>query len=123
MGLPELEPAAQGDWGSVVWAVEESGKVQARDFFESLSDADKSKVRALFRRMAQTGSIPNREKFKKLKDVKGCAIFEFKSFQIRFLGTFDGNRFVVALGLRKKRDKHMKGHMERATRILCERVS
>jgi len=124
MGLPELEPAARGNWGSVVWAVEESGKAAALEFFEKLSIADVAKVRALLNRLAATGWIPNTEKFKKLGNVKDCAIYEFKSFQIRFLGAFaPGSRFVVALGIKKKKDRHMKEHMERAARILRENVN
>lgn len=57
---------------------------------------------ALFKLIADSGWINNREKFKKLED----GVYEFKSFQLRFLGDFDGRgRFVVVHGLRKKKDK------------------
>ncbi len=91
---------------------------QAREeFFLSLDAADQAKMLALFRMLAETGRIPNREKFKSL----GEGLFEFKSFQLRFLGDFrPGRRFVIAFGLRKKKDKLDRADIETAVRILRE---
>jgi hypothetical protein len=52
-------------------------------------------VLALFQILGETGKILNREKFKGLGE-QGLGLFEFKSFQIRFIGDFrPGKRFVV----------------------------
>ena len=76
---------------------------------------------ALFNRFAATGKIYNQQQFKKLDDVRGQALYEFKKFQIRFLGGFaPGHQFLVAVGLCKKRDKHSRRDLERAARILNE---
>lgn len=108
--------AASGPWGRVIWAEDASGGSPARDFFISLPVGDQTKVMALLKRMAETGQIQNREKFKKVGDL-----FEFKSFQIRFIGDFRvGRVFVVAHGVRKKRNELRPEDLARAQRILDE---
>ena len=115
------EPAATGTWGRVVWAVETGGKRAALEFFKALSDQDAAKMQVLFRRLAEFGRIDNPQHFKKLEDRQGVAIWEFKRYQIRFLGGFGpGRQFVVAHGLRKKRDKLRSPDISRAARILTE---
>lgn len=75
----------------------------------------------MFNRLASTGKISNVEKFKKLCDMGGHAIWEFKSHQLRFLGGFaPGHHFVVAHAVRKKKDAHSAQDLERAARILNE---
>src|SRR5262245_56352296 len=106
---------ARGRWGTVEWAVDARSRKPGCEFLESLSEADQAKVLALFRLFADTGQIKNREKFKKLVD----GFFEFKSFQLRFLGDFrHGFRFVVATGVRKKKDKANPIDIETALRVL-----
>lgn len=74
---------------------------------------------ALFNLLANQGRISSEEKFKKLADRKGLAIWEFKRFQLRFLGGFAADRrFVVTHGLRKKQDRLRPQELERAARIL-----
>lgn len=73
---------------------------------------------ALFRWFAEEGRIQNREKFKKIEDSDG--LFEFKNFQIRFIGTIRGREFVIAHGLQKKQDKLPKEALKTAQRILEE---
>ena len=118
------EPAATGRWGRVVWAVETGGKRAALDFFKALSDQDAAKMQALFNRLAEFGRIKTPEHFKKVEDRNGVAIWEFKKFQMRFLGGFgSGRQFVVALGLRKKvlaQRKLRSRDIDRAARILKE---
>ena len=112
---------ASGPWGKVVWARTASGKSPARDFFDALPDPQAAKVQALFNRMAETGKIHNRQKFKKLRDIGGQALWEFKSSQIRFLGRLGpGPTFIVASGLRKKRGALVPRDLKRAARILDE---
>lgn len=112
--------AAKGTWGTVVWALDARGEMPAQVFFLSLDAGDQRKVAALFQWMASEGRVPNREKFKGL-GVQGKGLWEFKSFQIRFLGDFrPGARFVVALGLRKKQDVLRPADIETAARIMKE---
>lgn len=101
------------------WAFDARRRLPAKEYYESdLDEADSAKVLALFKRLADAGKISNEEKFKR---VEGTELFEFKSFQVRFLGDFrPGRRFVLAHGLRKKKDKHNKADIETALRILNE---
>lgn len=117
--------AAQGKWGTVEWAVDARGSMPAREFYlDVLDDKDKAKILALFQRLAERGEIPNREKFRQLgkkAGPEGRGLWEFKSFQIRFLGDFrPGKRFMVAHGLRKKRDDLPRADIDKAIRILAE---
>ena len=109
--------AAVGLWGRVTWARDKAGRTSALSFYKSLSLPDRTKVQALFKRVADYGIIPNREKFKKLE----ADLWEFKSFQIRFLGDYrHGREFVVAHGVVKKKDRHSKADVEKARRIRAE---
>lgn len=101
--------AAQRRWGTVEWAIDSNGKMPAREYFLTLSLPNQAKMNALFGRFAEEGKIVNREKFRKLGSKGGdkyAHLFEFKSFQIRFLGDYRGRRFVVAHGVQKKKDSH-----------------
>ena len=116
--------AASGAWGKVVWAVDESGRSQARDFYMELELQDRAKVQALFGRLADLGptGLQNREKFKFLDDIRGERLFEFKSFQLRFLGAFrPGQRFIVVYALRKKQDNLPPSSLETAAATLKQR--
>jgi hypothetical protein len=112
---------ARGQWGTVEWALDERGRMPASTSFAALNDIEKAKVLALFKRLADTGRISNTEKFKKIGKVRNQDLFEFKSFQERFIGGFrPGKKFIVALGLTKKKDKHNSADLEAAARILSE---
>ena len=115
--------AASGTWGIVVWAGVSPGSIsQARKFFLELDERDRAKSFKLFQWLAEFGTIRNPEKFKPLGEHYGPAgrdLFEFKSFQIRFLGDFRPQcRFIIALGMRKKKDRHDKSDLEAARTIL-----
>ncbi len=120
---PESAPlhiAARGSWGTVEWAINSQNRMPAQEFYTALPTADRAKVLALFQRLAEFGSISNREKFKNL-GREGGGLSEFKSFQIRFLGDFrPGKRFIVAHGLHKKKDRLDPSAIETAKRILAE---
>jgi hypothetical protein len=112
--------AAKGTWGTVEWAIDARLRLPAQEFFLSLDASDQRKIAALFQWLASEGRVPNREKFKGL-GVQGGGLWEFKSFQIRFLGDFrPGARFLVALGLRKKQDALRPADVQAAVRILAE---
>ncbi len=58
----------------------------------------------MFSTLAEVGWINNRERFKKLDTRRGWTLWEFKSFQIRFIGAFAPGiprTFLIALGLKK----------------------
>ncbi len=116
--------AARGAWGTVEWAVASNGELPALGFYEKLSNAEMAKVDALVRRLAETGRIWNEEQFKNLGEkagAEGRKLFEFKRFQIRFIGAFrPGSRFIVAVGVRKKKDNLNKSDIDRALQILAE---
>jgi len=116
--------AARGRWGTVEWAVDARGRTPAREFYEGLQPDDRAKVDALFGRFAETGKIHNTEKFKKLRAVRGRDLYEFKCFQLRFIGAFaPGFRFLVAHAVRKKKDEHSQADLECGARVLNEHHS
>ena len=116
--------AADGKWGRVEWASDKNGDMPARDYYLDLPDKDKAKISALFQLFANQGFVQNREKFKKLGSKakgKGSELWEFKSFQHRFLGDYrQKGRFIIAQALRKKSDNLPKSAIARAVRILQE---
>jgi len=92
----------------------------ALEFYKELSQKERQKILALFKRLADTGDIANREHFKCL-GKSGDNLWEFKNFQLRFLGDYrPGSRFIVALGVRKKKDDHSEADIKKASRILAE---
>lgn len=104
------------------WAVDSRGGMPALEFFKStsLSREERQKVIVLFKRLADKGDIANREHFKNL-GKSGGGLWEFKRHQIRFLGDYrPGGRFVVAHGVRKKKDDLNPSDIKKALRILAE---
>lgn len=119
----DITPVASGQWGSVVWAVDGSNKTPALEFFLDLNKNDRAKIQSLFNRFADFGRIGTSERFKKLRNLRGWTLWEFKSFQIRFIGAFSPwtpRTFLVAHGLKKKKDRHRKRDLDKAVRILEE---
>jgi hypothetical protein len=117
---PESCVAVQGQRLTVEWARDSRGRLPALDFFQELSCKERQRILALFKRLADAGEIVNREQFKCL-GRGGQNLWEFKRFQLRFLGDYrPGGRFVVAIGLRKKRDDLGVSAIARAARILAE---
>lgn len=80
-------------------------------------------MQVLLERLAEHGRITNKEQFKKLENRQGHAICEFKRHQIRLLGRFAGKEFLVAHGLKKKKDKHRPADLDRTARILTEHLT
>lgn len=116
--------AASGTWGTVEWATDARGAIPAREFYLRLTDQDKEKVLRLFKRLADTGRITNQVQFKQLGQKagpRGQGLWEFKSFQTRFIGDFrPGRRFIVAHGTTKKGDDLRQADVEKAVRVLAE---
>lgn len=109
---------------TIEWATDAQGQMPAREFFDHLSLADQAKILALFGRLANHGHISNRENFKQLGSrAKGDAksLWEFKKHQLRFIGDYrSGRRFVVAHGVRKKKDDLQPSDIDKALRIMRE---
>lgn len=119
--MPKPNPiAVKGPKLTVEWAVDSRGRMPALEFFKSLEKDERLKVIVLFKRLADAGEIASREHFKSL-GRSGGGLWEFKRFQLRFLGDYrPGGRFVVAFGVRKKKDDLNPTDIERAIRILAE---
>ncbi len=91
----------------------------AKADFDNLNEADAAKVLALFQRLAESGKIFNRDKFKSL-GRKGSSLWEFKSFQDRFLGNFrPGQRFLIAAYEKKQKDRLDPEVVKRAVNVLA----
>ncbi len=120
----ERRIAAEGEWGIVEWAMLRNGRSPAWVFFQQLERRQRAKVLSLLGRLAETGLIINREKFKQLgrkAGKRGRGLWEFKSHQVRLLGDYRcGRRFVVAHGVIKKRGRLKASDIQKAVRILWE---
>jgi hypothetical protein len=111
--------AAEGRKLRVLWAMSNNGRMPAKEFYDKkMSDKERAKILALFKRFAAMGSISNKEQFKPL----GEGLFEFKNYQLRFIGKFGPSQgdFSVGIGLKKKRGKHKQSDLRKAQRILDE---
>ena len=112
----EKRLAEEGAWGTVEYVVRRNGDALAEKFIDSLSEEERAKVGALLERMAVSGLIANRQKFKK---VEGH-IFEFKCFQIR-IGCFQVQRsWLLTHAFVKKKDNWPKSELKRANEIRDE---
>lgn len=124
MGSDTVQIAAKGAWGTVEWAIDLKGEMPAREYYLKLPNPDKAKVNTMFQYIANSGFIKNREKFRQLgvkAGTKARGFWEFKSFQVRFIGDFrPGGRFIIAIGTTKKKDKLSQDEIEKAIRILSE---
>jgi hypothetical protein len=111
-----LREICRGRWGCVVLAVLAKQACPAAEFIASLDARDKAKIKALFARFSDYGSITNREKFKKIADD----LFEFKSFQIRLFCYIKNRQVVITHGVKKKRNDLSPTDIDRARRIRTE---
>jgi mRNA-degrading endonuclease RelE of RelBE toxin-antitoxin system len=112
--------AVRGQRITIEWAIDSRGRMPALEFYRDLSRGERQRILALFKRLADTGDIASREHFKSL-GKSGDNLWEFKRSQFRFLGDYrPGGRFVVALGLQKKKDDLNRSDIEKASRILAE---
>jgi hypothetical protein len=112
----EARLVVTGESRRIEYALASNGSTPAKDFVESLNDADKAKLLALFERMARTGSVPNREQF---KQVEG-EIFEFKKHQMRVFCFRDRNTWFLTNGYKKKRDRLDPSEVRKAQRMMAE---
>jgi phage-related protein len=104
-----------GNVFTIEWFQTPSGKSQARDFFKSLSMADRAKTIALFERMADIGKIYDKTKFRHEEGE----IYAFKPQPNRFMSCFyKGKRIIILSGFVKKSQKLPKKELKRAEEYL-----
>ena len=105
--------AYEGDAFTVEWFFDKSGKSDAFEFFESLSNAQKRKTLMLFKRIGDFGKISDITKFRN----EGEQIFAFKPQPERFLSFFyTGKKIVITNGFHKKSQKLPKKEKDLALR-------
>lgn len=110
--------AVQGAMRTIEYAVRADGSMPAKVFIESLIIAEQSMLAALFKRMADCGTVPNREQFKQVRDK----VFEFKKHQIRVFCFRVGNTWVLTNGYKKKKDRLDPAEISRAEMIMSEHL-
>ncbi len=109
----------RGTMRTIEYAVRLNGSMPAKEFIENdLSLIEQASLVALFRRMADHGSVPNREQFKHVENE----IFEFKKHQIRVFCFRKGDRWLLTNGYRKKKDRLDPSEVRRAKRIMKEHL-
>jgi len=116
--FPADSLVVSGARGEVRYAVKENGEMLAKEFIDGLPVPDKSKLFALFRRLAVNGTIHNVEKFRKERGE----IYAFKSAQIRIPCFRVGNRWFLTHGFTKNVDRWKKADLDRADKIRQEHL-
>lgn len=106
-----LDVLRDGPSRRLVWGADPSGHYRAREYFEKLKRADQAKFDALFRRLAETGRIKNKEKFVKEPD----GIYCFKCHSKRIACFFDGRDVVLIDGFGKKTGQSTRSRRRLAT--------
>ena len=91
-----------GECFSIEWGETSSHQCQARDYYSALSEQDRAKALALFKRMGDLGKIYDTSKFTHETKKLYC----FKPQPNRFFGFFiKGKRIIVVSAYRKKGQK------------------
>lgn len=91
--------AFEGKKFTIEWYFDDSGKSQALDYFESLSEGMQIKTLNLFELMGNHGEIKNEVKFR----YEGEKIYAFKPHPHRFLCFFfSGYKIIVTNAFCKK---------------------
>jgi len=118
--LPEEMVVYRGRAAQIAYARDAAGRLPAREFLENeTSEKDQAALYRVIERLAESGKVSNREKFKKLDGE----IWEIKSFQLR-IGAFRlRSVWYLTHGFQKKRDKWPKAQIERAERIRQEHLA
>jgi hypothetical protein len=100
-----------GQSRQLVWGADPSGRFRARDYFEALEDFEQAKFQPLFKAMAETGRITNRERFVKEPDEIWC----FKTHGRRLACFFIGPEVVLIHGFGKKANNSRRTRRELKT--------
>jgi hypothetical protein len=99
----------------LLWGADSSGCYRAREYFEELEAADQAKFEPLFRALAETGKITNRERFVKEPDGIWC----FKTHGRRLACFFIGRDVILIDGFGKKttKSKRSRRKLETAAKL------
>jgi hypothetical protein len=122
--LPDDQVAVPGLARTVAYAKDSQGGMPAKDFLEqtggsdALSDVEKCGMFHLFRLMAATGKITNKEQFRKERGE----IYGFKKYQGRIAAFQVGSVWYLTHGFKKKKDKWPETELDRADRIRSEHL-
>jgi hypothetical protein len=109
---------------TVAYAKDSQGRMPAKDFLAETTGSDaptrleKAGLYHLFRLMANTGRIGNKEQFRKERGE----IFGFKRYQVRIAAFQVGSVWYLTHGFRKKKDKWPETELDRADRIRSEHL-
>jgi len=120
--LPDDQIAVSGPARTVAYATDGQGRMPAKDFLDqtggsdALSDVEKRGMYHLFRLMATSGKIVNREQFRKERGE----IYGFKKYQARIAAFQVGTVWYLTHGFKKKKDKWPEAELDRADRIRSE---
>jgi len=103
----------RGTMRTIEYAVCANRSMPAKKFIEGLDEGDQRKLDVLFRKMAETGKLFNKQQFRLVKEK----IYEFKRHQIR-VGCFQlETSWVLTHGFIKKSDRWPSSEIKRAKRI------
>lgn len=109
----------RGPARTIEYAVRSDGSMPAKEFIEGLGDSNQRKLATLFKRMADHGTVPNSQQFKKVRD----RVFEFKKHQMRVFCFREGDSWLLTNGYKKKKDRLNPAEVDRAERIMTEHLA
>jgi len=117
MAGPDDKLVVRGAWGEIFYASRPDRSRPAEVFYLSLSPVAKAQIATLFKRLADTGKISNRRKF---KQVQGD-IFGFKTASgVRISCYQDRRCWFLLHGFHKSGDFWPSGEIIRAQNLLKE---
>jgi hypothetical protein len=117
MAGPDDRLVVAGAWCEIRYASRPDRSRPAEEFYETVSVPDQARLVALFHRLAETGKIFDRTKF---KQVEGD-IFGFKTKSGVRISCYQQNRVWYLLhGFNKRGGNWPKGEVIRATNLLIE---
>lgn len=101
---------------TIRYAMDATGNVHAKDFFDALPLSERRKFMAYFVRMGDIGQIRNKEQFRS----EGNGIYAFKAWQRRIYCYQDAAIWYLTHGCTKKTQKADPAELHRAERIRAE---
>lgn len=119
MSSHDDDQALAGDWGSVKYAKLPNGSMPSKVFISDLTKSDQRKLTVLLKRLATTGKINNRDRFRKERGK----IFGLKSYQLRVACFQKGRAWYLTHGFIKKEDKWRDEELDRAEEILKNHIN
>ncbi|MEE8056804.1 MAG: type II toxin-antitoxin system RelE/ParE family toxin [Pseudomonadales bacterium] len=110
----------KGESFTIEWYFNESGKSEAKAYFDELDEAQQIKFLGLVKLFGDRGKIFNKGKF----NNEGDKIYAFKSKPDRFLCFFQkGKKVIVTNAFHKKQQKLPKGEKEKALKRMDDYMS